>query len=85
LDGHKNPEPLGTLRARKPMTQEELAEAIGDISVVTIRKIETGRCRGLRPRTMRTVASFFDRYPCDITEFRPFLALEDGAHCEDGD
>ena len=67
------------------MTQEELASAIGTVSVVTIRKIENGKCRGLRPQTMRTVAAFFDRYPCDIQEFRPFLALQDGAHCEDGD
>lgn len=70
---------------RKPMTQQELADAIGDVSVVTLRKIETGRCRALRPRTMRLIAGYFDRHPCDITEFRPFLALEDGAHCEDSD
>lgn len=85
MDSHKTPESLETLRRRKPMTQEELAADMGDVSVVTLRKIETGRARGLRPQTMRRIAAYFDRQPCDISEFRPFLALSEDEHCEDGD
>ena len=82
---HKTPEPLETLRRRKPMTQHELAMAVG-FSVVTIRNIESGRAGdNLRPSTMRALATFFDREPCDITEFLPSLRLREGEHCEDGD
>jgi transcriptional regulator with XRE-family HTH domain len=46
---------LRTLRERKPMTQEELAEAAG-INRVTLANIESGRADP-RPTTIRKLAA----------------------------
>jgi transcriptional regulator with XRE-family HTH domain len=68
------PLPLEQWRRRQPRTQKELAEAAG-VSVGTVRGIEHGYYKSVRPRVMRALASALDVQPADIVEFRPSLGL----------
>jgi DNA-binding Xre family transcriptional regulator len=54
------------------MTQRELAEAAG-VSEATIRVIEGGRAKTLRPRTMRAIAEVLGVQPADVDEFATSL------------
>ena len=68
------PLPLEQWRRRQPRTQKELAEAAG-VSVGTVRGIEHGYYKSVRPRVMRSIASALDVQPADIVEFRSSLGL----------
>jgi transcriptional regulator with XRE-family HTH domain len=65
---------LEHLRRRRPWTQKELAEAAG-VSVGTVRGIEHGYYKSVRPRVMRAVAGALGVQPSDVVEFRPSLGL----------
>lgn len=66
---------LEELRRRRPLTQAELAEA-SLVSEATIRAIENGYARRLRPKTMRAIAAALEVAPADIDEFRESLGVD---------
>jgi transcriptional regulator with XRE-family HTH domain len=68
------PLPLEQWRRRRPWTQKELAESSG-VSVGTVRGIEHGYYKSVRPRVMRAIAGALDLQPADVLEFRPSLGL----------
>jgi transcriptional regulator with XRE-family HTH domain len=61
-------------RRRRPWTQKELAESSG-VSVGTVRGIEHGYYKSVRPRVMRAIAGALNLQPADVLEFRPSLGL----------
>ena len=69
-------------RRRRPWTQKELSAAAG-VSVGTVRGIEHGYYKSVRPRVMRAIAEALGIAPAAVLEFRPSLGLdpedEDGA------
>jgi transcriptional regulator with XRE-family HTH domain len=73
-DALKIPLSLEHLRRRRPWTQKELAEAAG-VSVGTVRGIEHGYYKSVRPRVMRAIAGALGVQPADVAEFRPSLGL----------
>ena len=78
--GRAGPEMTARLvehRRRMPWTQRELAEIAG-VSVGTIRSIEQGARRTLRPRTMRSIAAALGVPPGEVAEFRAALGLPPG-------
>jgi transcriptional regulator with XRE-family HTH domain len=68
------PLPLEQLRRRQPLTQKELALAAG-VSVGTVRGIEHGYYKSVRPRVIRAIAEALGVQPADVVEFRPSLGL----------
>jgi transcriptional regulator with XRE-family HTH domain len=68
------PLPLEQLRRRQPLTQKELAQAAG-VSVGTVRGIEHGYYKSVRPRVIRAIAETLGVRPADVLEFRPSLGL----------
>jgi transcriptional regulator with XRE-family HTH domain len=68
------PLPLEQLRRRQPLTQKELALAAG-VSVGTVRGIEHGYYKSVRPRVIRAIAETLGVQPADVVEFRPSLGL----------
>ena len=65
---------LEQLRRRQPLTQKELAQAAG-VSVGTVRGIEHGYYKSVRPRVIRAIAETLGVQPADVIEFRPSLGL----------
>jgi transcriptional regulator with XRE-family HTH domain len=65
---------LEQLRRRQPLTQKELALAAG-VSVGTVRGIEHGYYKSVRPRVIRAIAETLGVQPADVIEFRPSLGL----------
>ncbi len=61
-------------RRRKPWTQKELAEAAG-ISIGTVRGIEHGYYKTVRPRVIRAIAAALVVQPAEVVEFRASLGL----------
>ncbi|MGH2367659.1 MAG: helix-turn-helix domain-containing protein [Chloroflexota bacterium] len=70
----QQPALLEQLRRRKPWTQKELAEAAG-VSIGTVRGIEHGYYKTVRPRVMRSIAAALGVEPAQIAEFRVSLGL----------
>jgi transcriptional regulator with XRE-family HTH domain len=66
--------PLEQWRRRRPWTQKELAESAG-VSVGTVRGIEHGYYKSVRPRVIRAIAGALGLQPAEIVEFRPSLGL----------
>jgi transcriptional regulator with XRE-family HTH domain len=65
---------LAALRRRVPWTQRELAEAAG-VAVSTVRAIERGAYKSVRPRVIRALAATLGVEPAAVAEFRPSLGL----------
>lgn len=61
-------------RHRRPWTQKELAEAAG-VSIGTVRGIEHGYYKTVRPRVIRAIAAALDLQPAEVVEFRASLGL----------
>jgi transcriptional regulator with XRE-family HTH domain len=70
--------PLAWLRRRVPWTQGELAAAAG-VSVGTVRGIEHGHSKTVRPRVIRALAAALGVAPAQVAEFRPSLGLPPAA------
>jgi transcriptional regulator with XRE-family HTH domain len=70
----RQPAHLEQLRRRKPWTQKELAEAAG-VSIGTVRGIEHGYYKTVRPRVIRAISAALGVEPAAIIEFRPSLGL----------
>jgi len=68
------PLPLARWRRRKPWTQKELAVAAG-VAVGTVRGIEHGYYKTVRPRVMRAIAAALEVEPAGVVEFRDSLGL----------
>lgn len=60
---------LRKLRLQAVLSREELASAAG-VSEGTIRAIETGVSDGVRPQTVRKLASVLGCSPSDISEIQ---------------
>jgi transcriptional regulator with XRE-family HTH domain len=65
---------LAALRRRAPWTQRELAAAAG-VAVSTVRAIERGAYKTVRPRVIRALAATLGVEPAAVVEFRPSLGL----------
>jgi transcriptional regulator with XRE-family HTH domain len=65
---------LAAFRRRVPWTQRELATAAG-VAVSTVRAIERGAYKSVRPRVIRALAATLRVDPALVTEFRPSLGL----------
>ena len=70
--------PVAALRCRGPWTQAELAAAAG-VSAGTVRGIEHGYYRTVRPRVIRALAAALGVAPAAVAEFRPSLGLPPAA------
>ena len=66
--------PLAALRHRVPWTQGELAAAAG-VAVSTVRGIERGAHKAVRPRVIRALATALGVAPAAVAEFRLSLGL----------
>ena len=65
---------LAQWRRRGPWTQAELAAAAG-VAVGTVRGIEHGAYKTVRPRVIRALAAALGVAPAAVAEFRPSLDL----------
>jgi transcriptional regulator with XRE-family HTH domain len=65
---------LAALRRRIPLTQRELASAAA-VAVSTVRAIERGAYKTVRPRVIRALAATLGVEPAAVAEFRPSLGL----------
>jgi DNA-binding Xre family transcriptional regulator len=64
-------------RHRRPWTQQELATAAG-ICVGTVRGIEHGYYKSVRPRIIRAIAAALGVEPAEVMEFRRSMHLSSG-------
>lgn len=71
-------------RHRRPWTQKELAEAAG-VSIGTVRGIEHGYYKTVRPRVIRAIAAALDVQPAEVAEFRASLGLPPAGDADRGD
>ena len=69
---------LAQWRQRAPWTQAELAAAAG-VSAGTVRALEHGLYKTVRPRVIRALAAVLGVDPAAVVEFRPSLGLPPAA------
>ncbi len=80
----QQPLALEQWRHRRPWTQKELAEAAG-VSIGTVRGIEHGYYKTVRPRVIRAIAAALDVQPAEVVEFRVSLGLPPAGDTERSD